>query len=426
MDGVFYDALETRDPAEREAALTASLPGVIAAAKEHAPYYRERLAKIRPEDVTDRRALVDLPLTRKSDLIEMQRRDPPFGGLAAVPVAALARIFASPGPIYEPEARRPDFFRMARALYAAGIRPGDLVHNSFSYHLTPAGAMVESAAQALGCPVIPAGTGQTEQQLRTIADLRPAAYVGTPSFLKILLDRAAAESVDIGSIRNALVGAEAFPMALRAEFAARGIAALQCYGTADLGLIAYESRGPDGAVCDGMVLDEGIIVEIVHPGTGDPAAPEEVGEVVVTTLTPEYPLIRFATGDLSAQLSGASPCGRTNHRIRGWLGRADQSVKVRGLFVHPVQIAEIMRRHKAIIQARLVVERPRSADEMTLLVEIGEPEEPEAVIAATLQIVTKLRGAVTRVPEGSLPNDGKVIEDRRPIDLTPDHQQGKS
>ena len=243
MDGMFYDALEARDPAEREAALMAALPRAIAAAKENAPAYRERLAKIRPEDVTDRRALVDLPLTRKSDLIEMQRRNPPFGGLAAVPVSEVARIFASPGPIYEPEARRPDFFRMARALYAAGIRPGDLVHNSFSYHLTPAGAMVESAAQTLGCPVIPAGTGQTEMQLRTIADLRPAAYVGTPSFLKILIDRAAAEGVDIGSIRNALVGAEAFPAALRAEFRDRGIAALQCYGTADLGLIAYESRG---------------------------------------------------------------------------------------------------------------------------------------------------------------------------------------
>jgi phenylacetate-CoA ligase len=415
VDGVFYDALETRDPAEREAALTSALPQVIAAAKEHAPFYRERLAKVRPEDVTDRRALVDLPLTRKSDLIEMQRRDPPFGGLAAVPVTALARVFASPGPIYEPEARRPDFFRMARALYAAGIRPGDLVHNSFSYHLTPAGAMVESAAQTLGCPVIPAGTGQTETQLRTIADLRPAAYVGTPSFLKILIDRAAAEGVDIGSVRNALVGAEAFPAALRAEFRDRGIAALQCYGTADLGLIAYESRAPDGTVCEGMMLDEGIIVEIVHPGTGEPAAPEEVGEVVVTTLTPEYPLIRFATGDLSAYLPGISPCGRTNHRIRGWLGRADQSVKVRGLFVHPVQIAEIMRRHKSIIQARLVVERPQSADEMVLLVEIGEPAEPEAAIAATLQAVTKLRGTVRRMPEESLPNDGKVIEDRRPL-----------
>ena len=415
MQGRFYDALETRSPEEREAALMAQLPRVIAAAKEHAPAYRRLLAKVRPEDITDRRALVDLPLTRKSDLIELQRREPPFGGFNAMAIAGLARVFASPGPIYEVEARRPDFFRMARALFAAGIRAGDLVHVAFSYHLTPAGAMVDSAAQALGCPVIPAGTGQTELQLRTIADLKPAAYVGTPSFLKILLDRAVEQAADIGSLKKALVGAEAFPSVLRGEFRARGINALQCYGTADLGLIAYESTGPDGEVCPGMVLDEGIILELVHPGTGDPVAPGEVGEVVVTTLTPEYPLIRFATGDLSALLHGASPCGRTNHRIKGWLGRADQTAKVRGMFVHPAQVAEIIGRHKSIIRARLVVERPASADQMTLLVEMGEPAETASAIAETAQSVTKLRAEVTRVPEGSLPNDGKVIEDRRPI-----------
>jgi phenylacetate-coenzyme A ligase PaaK-like adenylate-forming protein len=411
----FYDAQETRDPAAREAAMMAALPQIVAAATQHAPAYRDRLATVRPEDIADRRALASLPLTRKSDLIELQRRNPPFGGFAAVPLAAVARVFASPGPIYELEARRPDFFRMARALHAAGIRAGDLVHNTFSYHLTPAGAMVESAAQALGCPVIPAGTGQSEQQLRTIADLKPVAYIGTPSFLKILLDRAAEQGIDIGSLKKALVGAEAFPSALRGEFEAQGIAALQCYGTADLGLIAYESFAPDGSVSPGMVLDEGIIVELVQPGTGDPVAPGEVGEVVVTTLTPEYPLIRFATGDLSAILPGTSPCGRTNHRIRGWLGRADQTAKVRGMFVHPVQIAEIVRRHQSIIRARLVIERPASADQMTLLVEMSEPAEEEAAIAATVQAVTKLRGAVTPVAHGSLPNDGKIIEDRRPI-----------
>ncbi len=415
MEEAFYDALETRDPAEREAALMAALPKVIAAAKQQASAYRERLAKVRPQDIADRRALADLPVTRKSELIELQRRNPPFGGFNAVPVGNVARIFASPGPIYEFEAKRPDFFRMARALFAAGIRAGDLVHNTFSYHLTPAGAMVESAAQALGCAVIAAGTGQTEQQLRTIADLKPVAYVGTPSFLKILLDRAAEEKIDIASLNKALVGAEAFPSALRTEFAARGIGALQCYGTADLGLIAYETTDPSGGLCEGMVLDDGIILEIVHPGTGEPVAPGEVGEVVVTTLTPEYPLIRFATGDLSAQLQGPSPCGRTNHRIKGWLGRADQSAKVRGMFVHPTEVAEITRRHKSILRARLVIERPASADQMTLLVELGEPAEPADAIAATLQGVTKLRGSVTRVPEGSLPNDGKVIEDKRQI-----------
>ncbi|TMJ78787.1 MAG: phenylacetate--CoA ligase [Alphaproteobacteria bacterium] len=394
----------------------AELPRVVAAAKEHAPAYRRLLAKVRPEDITDRRALVDLPLTRKSDLIEMQRRDPPFGGLNAAPIGSVARVFSSPGPIYEVEGRRPDFFRMARAMYAAGIRSGELIHVAFSYHLTPAGAMVDSAAQALGCPVIPAGTGQTELQLRTITDLKPNAYVGTPSFLKILLDRAAEQNSVLGSIKKALVGAEAFPAVLRSEFRHRGITALQCYGTADLGLIAYESIGPDGEVCPGMVLDEGIIVELVQPGTGDPVPPGEVGEVVVTTLTPEYPLIRFATGDLSALLPGPSPCGRTNHRIKGWMGRADQTAKVRGLFVHPEQVAEIVRRHKSIIRARLVIERPASADQMSLHIEMGEPAESVGAIAESAQAVTKLRAEIVRVPEGSLPNDGKVIEDRRPVD----------
>lgn len=416
MQGRFYDALETRSPEEREAALMAELPRVIAAAKAHAPAYRRLLAKVRPEDVTDRRALVDLPLTRKSDLIEMQRRDPPFGGLNAAPIGSVARVFSSPGPIYEVEGRRPDFFRMARAMYAAGIRSGELIHVAFSYHLTPAGAMVDSAAQALGCPVIPAGTGQTELQLRTITDLKPDAYVGTPSFLKILLDRAAEQNSVLGSIKKALVGAEAFPAVLRSEFRHRGITALQCYGTADLGLIAYESIGPDGEVCPGMVLDEGIIVELVQPGTGDPVPPGEVGEVVVTTLTPEYPLIRFATGDLSALLAGPSPCGRTNHRIKGWMGRADQTAKVRGMFVHPEQVAEIVRRHKSIIRARLVIERPASADQMSLHIEMGEPAESVGAIAESAQAVTKLRAEIVRVPEGSLPNDGKVIEDRRPVD----------
>ena len=416
MQGRFYDALETRSPEEREAALMAELPRVVAAAKEHAPAYRRLLAKVRPEDITDRRALVDLPLTRKSDLIEMQRRDPPFGGLNAAPIGSVARVFSSPGPIYEVEGRRPDFFRMARAMYAAGIRSGELIHVAFSYHLTPAGAMVDSAAQALGCPVIPAGTGQTELQLRTITDLKPDAYVGTPSFLKILLDRAAEQNSVLGSIKKALVGAEAFPAVLRSEFRHRGITALQCYGTADLGLIAYESIGPDGEVCPGMVLDERIIVELVQPGTGDPVPPGEVGEVVVTTLTPEYPLIRFATGDLSALLAGPSPCGRTNHRIKGWMGRADQTAKVRGMFVHPEQVAEIVRRHKSIIRARLVIERPASADQMSLHIEMGEPAESVGAIAESAQAVTKLRAEIVRVPEGSLPNDGKIIEDRRPVD----------
>ncbi len=410
----FFDANETRDAAGREAALLAALPDIIAAAQANAPAYRERLAGIRAETIDNRQALAELPLTRKSELLDLQRQNPPFGGFTTVGVGAVARIFASPGPIYEIEARRPDFFRMARALHAAGFRAGDLVHNTFSYHLTPAGAMLESAAIALGCPVIPAGTGQTEQQLKTIADLRPVAYVGTPSFLKILLDRAAETGSDMSSIKKAMVGAEAFPSVLREAFRAHGINALQCYGTADLGLIAYETTAPDGSVCDGMVVDEGIILEIVEPGGGVPVAPGEVGEVVVTTLTPEYPLIRFATGDLSALLTEPSPCGRTNQRIKGWLGRADQSAKVRGMFVHPAQVGEIARRHPAVSRARLVIERPASGDVMTLLVETSAPGEAET-IAATAQSVTKLRTAVSCVNSGSLPNDGKVIDDRRPI-----------
>jgi phenylacetate-CoA ligase len=411
----FYDTLETRDPAEREAALMSALPQIIAAAKERAPAYRQLLAGVHPEDIVDRRYLAELPLTRKSELIELQRQNPPFGGLTAAPMSSLRRVFVSPGPIYEPEGRRPDYWRFARALFAAGFRAGDLVHNTFSYHLTPAGAMVESGAETLGCPVIPAGTGQTEQQLRTIADLRPVGYVGTPSFLKVLLDRAASEGGDVSSLKKALVGAEALPSALRAEFRSRGLGVLQCYGTADIGIIAYESMSSQGELCEGMVVDEGIILELVMPGTGEPVALGEVGEVVVTTLTPEYPLIRFATGDLSAILPGPSPCGRTNHRIKGWLGRADQTTKVRGMFVHPEQVVEVLRRHKSIIRARLVVERPRGTDEMTLMAELGEPAEDLGRIAETLQAVTKMRGMVSRVPEGSLPADGKLIEDRRQL-----------
>ena len=414
MQGSFYDALETRSPEEREAALMAQLPRVIAAAKAHAPAYRRMLANVRPEDITDRRALADLPLTRKSELIEMQRREPPFGGLNAARIGSLARVFSSPGPIYEVEGRRPDFFRMARAMYAAGIRAGELIHVAFSYHLTPAGAMVDSAAQALGCPVIPAGTGQTELQLRTIADLKPDAYVGTPSFLKILIDRAAEQHSDIGSVKKALVGAEAFPSALRSEFRASGIQALQCYGTADLGLIAYESTGPDGAVCPGMVLDEGIIVELVHPGTGDPVPPGEVGEVVITTLNKDYPLIRFGTGDLSAVLPGKSPCGRTNVRLRGWMGRADQSTKVRAMFVTPSQVNEIVRRHREVKRARLVVEGEAGNDRMTLICEVAERAAGLAeALVGSIREVTSLRGEVQLVDPGSLPNDGRVIEDRR-------------
>jgi phenylacetate-CoA ligase len=416
MEDVVFDRREARDPVEREAALMAALPSIVASAKEQCPAYQRLLAEVQPDQVTDRRALARLPLTRKSELIELQRRDPPFGGFAAVPVSALRRIFVSPGPIYEPEGRRPDYGRFARALFAAGFRAGDLVHNSFSYHLTPAGAMVESAAEVLGCPVIPAGTGQTEQQLKVIADLKPVGYVGTPSFLKILIDRAASEGSDISSLKRALVSAEALPAALRSELRSRGLTVLQCYGTADVGVIAYESFDNAGKQEDGMVLDEDIIVEIVQPGTGDPVETGEVGEIVVTTLTPEYPLIRFATGDLSAMLPNPPRSVRTNHRIKGWLGRADQTTKIRGMFVHPEQVADVIRRHSSIRRARLVVQRPESSDQMTLFIETGQPAEDPARIAETVQAVTKLRCAVRPVSIGTLPADGKLIEDQRSLD----------
>jgi phenylacetate-CoA ligase len=411
-DGRYYDALETRDPEERERALEAALPRIVALAKTRAPGFARILAHVDPQGVVDRRALADLPVTRKSSLLELQRAAPPFGGLTTVAPGELARIFVSPGPIYDPEGRRPDYWRTARVLFAAGFRKGDVVHNCFSYHLTPAGSMYETGAHALGCAVIPGGTGQTEQQVRAIADLRPSGYAGTPSFLKIILAKAEELGADVSALKKASVSGEAFPAQIRAELKARGIDAYQAYGTADVGMIAYESEARDG-----LILGEDIIVEIVRPGTGDAAPPGEVGEIVVTVLTPEYPLIRFATGDLSVMLPGHSPCGRTNFRIKGWMGRADQRTKVKGMFVDPAQIAEIVRRHKEIIRARLVVRRDAAAlDEMVLKVEMGEPAESAAALAATLQDVTKLRGTVELVPQGSLPNDGKVIDDTRPVD----------
>ncbi|WP_153115066.1 phenylacetate--CoA ligase family protein [Rhodocyclus tenuis] len=409
-----YDSLETRAPAEREAALLAALPGQVAHAQARSGYFSQRLAGVDAAAVNSRAALAELPVTRKSDLIEQQRTQPPFGGLNATPVAGLARVFASPGPIYDPEGRGDDWWRFARALHAAGFAAGDLVHNTFSYHFTPAGSMLEGGAQRLGCPVFPAGIGQTEQQVQTIADLRPAAYVGTPSFLRIILDKADELGSDVSSLKKALVSGEALPASLRQSLQARGIVVRQAYATADLGMIAYESEAEEG-----LVLDEGVLLEIVRPGTGDPVAEGEVGEVVVTSFNPDYPLIRFATGDLSAVLPGESPCGRTNVRIRGWLGRADQTTKVKGMFVHPAQVAETLRRHPQIVRARLVVDNDSGADRMTLNCEVDQAHaSPElgAALVVSMREVSKLRGEATFCAPGSLPNDGKVIEDRRRYD----------
>ena len=403
-----YDALETRDPEAREAELFAALRDHLRAAMR-APAIARILDGTDPDAVTDRAALAALPVLRKPALMAMQSDSPPLGGLTPGPVGDYANVFASPGPIFEPAPRRTDPFRMARALFAAGVRKGDLVHNAFSYHFTPAGAMLESAARALGCAVFPAGTGQTELQVQAIARLRPNAYVGTPSFLGILLDKAAELGEDAGSLDRGLASGEALPPSLRAAIGERGVAVLQCYATADVGLIAYESPA-----LEGMIIDEGAIVEIVRPGTGDPVPEGEVGEVVVTPFNPDYPLVRFATGDLSAVLPGASPCGRTNTRIRGWMGRADQTTKVKGMFVHPSQVAEVVRRHGEIVRARLVVTSAGNQDVMTLRCEseTGAPGLAGAV-AATVREVCKLRGEVEIVAPGSLANDGKVIEDAR-------------
>ena len=409
----FFDALEVRSAAEREAQLMAALPLQVAHAQARAPALREVLAGVDAGSVTSREALAKLPVTRKHALFERQRAlntSDPFGGFAAVARGpGMPRIFASPGPIYEPDAPTRDYWRAGRAMFAAGFRPGHLVHNAFSYHMTPGAFIMESGAHAVGCTVFPAGTGQTEQQLQVIGELRPDAYLGTPSFLRILVEKAAEAKADISSIKKGLVGGEAFPPSLRDWFTERGMDIYQSYATADLGLIAYETASRQG-----MVVDEGVIVEIVRPGTGDPVGQGEVGEVVVTTLNPHYPLIRFGTGDLSAVLAGTDPTGRTNMRIKGWLGRADQTTKIRGMFVHPSQVADITRRFPEIVKARLVVRGEMANDSMTLQVEASsQPAGLDARIGEAIRDVTKLRGDVVLVEPGSLPNDGKVIEDAR-------------
>ena len=408
----FYDSLETRDPQEREQSLIQAVSNQIAHAKNNAPIYKSLLADIDPNQITDADALAKLPITRKSELIEQQKSNHPFGGYAAIAAPDLTHIFASPGPIYEPGCNRDDYWRFARTLYAAGIRVGELIHNSFSYHLTPAGAMVDSGAHALRCSVIPAGVGQTELQVQTITDLSPTAYVGTPSFLKILLEKAAELNIDVSSINKALVGGEALPPSLRSGFVERGIRTQQCYATADLGIIAYESKAQEG-----LIIDEGVYVEIVRPGSGDAVADGEVGEVVVTSLNPEYPLIRFATGDLSATMAGISPCGRTNKRIQGWMGRADQTAKVRGMFIHPEQVDKVVKRHPEIRKARLIIEWIDEADQIKLSCETTNADDTLAdAIADSIRQICKLRGEVELLEPDSLPNDGKVIDDIRQYD----------
>lgn len=419
----YLDSLETRSPAEREGTLMALLPNQVAHAQASSPAMADILAGVDATRVTSRAALAQLPVTRKSGLLARQqaaraaaraagRRVDPFGGFAAIgPGTRMRRLYASPGPIFEPEGVAPDYWRSARALFAAGMRAGDLLHNAFSYHMTPGAFIMESGAHALGCTVFPAGTGQTELQLAAMAELQPQGYMGTPGFLRILLEKAAAAGIDLRCLGRALVSGEACPPSLRDWFAGRGVAVYQAYATADVGMIAYET-----AAREGLVLDENIIVEIVRPGTGDPVPDGEVGEVVVTVLNADYPLVRFGTGDLSAILPGQCPTGRTAPRIRGWLGRADQTTKVRGIFIHPGQVAEIMQRFPGAGRARLVVSGEMADDRLTLQVEVAvDAAGLGERLAEALRELTRLRGEVVLVPPGSLPNDGKVIEDQRSL-----------
>ena len=412
---IAYDVLETRSQAERDAAHMAALPRQVAHALQHSPAFASILQGVDAASITDRAALARLPVIRKSELQALQQAARQqggnvFGGFSAIGFgSAMPRVFASPGPIYEPEGTARDYWRMARAIYAAGFRPGELIHNSFSYHFVPAGSMMETGAHALGCTVFPGGTGQTEQQVQAMAELQPAGYIGTPSFLKIILEKALEMGVALPTVRKAMFGGEAFPPSLRDWFTAHGVDGYQCYATADLGLIAYETSAREG-----LVLDEQVIVEIVRPGTGDPVPEGEVGELVVTSLNPDYPLIRFGTGDLSAVLAGQCPTGRTNTRIKGWMGRADQTTKVRGMFVHPKQVDEVAKRFPEVRKARLVVSGEMANDQMTLKLEVeGSPDGLAQRVADAVRDVTKLRGDVQLLAPGSLPNDGKVIEDAR-------------
>jgi phenylacetate-CoA ligase len=406
-----YDTLETRKAAEREAELFTRLPDVLRKAMA-APAYAERLRGIDPSEITGRAALARLPLLRKSDLPALHKAALPFGGLVAGSPGSFGRLYTSPGPIFEPEPIHADPWRSARALFAAGFRPGDVLLNTFSYHLTPGGFIIDASARALGCAVIPAGPGNTEAQFELIEAYRPVGYSGTPDFLKILLDAADKAGRDVSSIKRAVVSGAAFPKSLQDEMRARGIEAYQAFGTADLGLIAFETSARDG-----MVVNEDLIMEIVQPGTGDPVAEGEIGEIVVTSLDLEHPWIRLAIGDLTGALPGLSPCGRSNMRIKGWMGRADQTTKVKGMFVRPEQIAEIGKRHPQLERLRLVVSRGGETDAMTLRAECFAPSEAlRSEIAATLRAVTKLQGSVDLVGPGSLPKDGKVISDERNVD----------
>lgn len=409
-----FDALEIRDPAEREHDLFSRLPRFLSDAVGKAEGLAEWLSGHDLSKIVDRQALASLPVLRKPELLERQKKNPPFGGFVDPDALEGARVFMSPGPIWEIQGAGADPWQAARAFFAAGVRPGARVHNAFAYHMTPGGFVLDTGARALGCAVFPAGTGNTDMQVEAAEAFRPDVYAGTPDFLQIMLERADRDGRDLSSIRIGLVSGGALFPSMREAYRARGVSVLQCYATAEFGVIAYETSGQDGAPLPGMVVNENLIVEIVRPGTDDPVAEGEVGEVVVTSLNPAYPLVRLGTGDLSAIMPGESPCGRTNMRIRGWMGRADQRTKVKGMFIDPKQIAELIRRHGEVERARLVVTRDGASDAMALHVEAHAGAEPDAAaIEATLREVTKVGGQVHLAEPGSLPRDGKVIADER-------------
>jgi phenylacetate-CoA ligase len=417
----FPDLRETRSHEEREAHLFSRLPAQIAHAKAHAPAVGKMLANVDAAAITSRAALATLQVFRKSELLEQQKLNRPFGGYAVIGWGTAARkaerVFASPGPIYEPEGHDSlHYARTARALYAAGFRAGDLVHNTFAYHMTPGGWIMDAGATALGCTVFPAGVGNTEQQIAAMLDLQPNAYTGTPSFLRILLEKADELGTPITSLKKASVSGEYFAPQLREMFKARGIIGTQSYATAELGLVAYEAPDANGSV-SGMVVDEDVILEIVRPGTNDPLPEGEVGEIVVTVFNPDYPLIRFGTGDLSAVMSGMCPSGRTNTRIKGWMGRADQTAKVKGMFVRPEQVVAVAKKFPELGRLRLVLSNPDQRDAMTLHAECSVTNDAlKAKIVEALRDATKLGGEVVFAAMGSLANDGKVIDDTRKYD----------
>ncbi|MEH6830539.1 MAG: phenylacetate--CoA ligase family protein [Sulfitobacter sp.] len=402
-----FDALETRTAQARAADLAAALPEQIARAQGLAGYGGS-LDGVDAATVTSVDDLAGLPVLRKSELGKAQAANAPFGGFTTKPASGFSHVFQSPGPIYEPSSTDPDWWRMGRFLHAIGIGEGDIVHNCFGYHLTPAGMIFESGARAVGAAVLPAGTGQTELQVIAARDIGTTAYAGTPDYLKVILEKADEMGVTLGITRAAVGGGALFP-SLREWYAGRGITCLQSYATADLGNIAYES-----ASMEGLIVDEGVIVEIVTPGTGNPVPEGEVGEVVVTTLNPDYPLIRFATGDLSAVMVGQSPCGRTNMRIKGWMGRADQTTKIKGMFVRPEQVAQLVAHHAEITRARVIASREAEQDVMTVRIESASPDAE--AYAASVAALLKLKARIEVVAPDSLPKDGLVIEDQRTYD----------